>query len=1286
MNIRAAVVILMSAALVLGMPANVASGVDVIVAGPGPTDISTLVTANDTVLVFIGNATITVDQTTTKTLAGINAGGNAVIFAFNATTNRVLLGNSAGNVVIQPSGGDISVTGTNAIAGFIVSPSLSGTIVDISGAVIDDATNANNWIIADNTLKFSGAAGQVGTVSIGGAVATIDADQNVTIGTITPSGDLTIDLAASKTLTVTNALSVGANTLTIKGAGSTSVITATGGINLNNASSKLSVSGSIALSNLDVGAAATVTLADGVTLTLTDVVTIGANTLTVAGTTGTAAETITALAGLRLDNAASELKINGDTANPLVISRVDITGADLNTGKGINADQSTDITALAVAQNATVDVAAGKHLGGTITLNAAKTLTLNNTGTINAISTTATAGTVKITGATTITTLTNTVAGTTLDIDESVTITTTTATESMTLDVASGKTLTTTATVAAAKILTAAGAGTITTVKLNGALAELNMTAIDSTVTMLDVIANGGILDFDASNCTIGSCNMTAGAGDLTLENGGRTVTVTNGIDVNDNELKFTQASGTLNLVILDTAGGKINVDDTTSITTLTITADTTLDVAGVKTLNATVVVPGGRTLTYAGPGTTSAITLNGAGAELLMSAGGTIPAVNVNANGGVIDVDKSCTISLITMKKGSGNATVDVASGKILTATIDVNDNTLTLIGTGVPGSIRLDTDGGSLDVDANSTPTVVTVSANIGIDVADGKTLTGRIDIGSRTLSLRGSGTVSRIDSTIGTVTASGSTTIGDLRPSFGGGGTFTYDGVGDSTITTLANASLGTGATFLKKGTGTLTIQDGFSAMFAKAPSVHLDIDAGEVVLGSAGVNDDITFDDDGDEITVASGATLTTFGSFTVDEAGANTNVNAAAGSVVNLNSADGEETITAAANSDYKLLGTVNLSGADASYTLQGPHVFQFGDVNINGTGALINITPSSTMLFAPGSRIDLEERTQATLTVDGQSAATPITLNLTDVNGESFVIDRNSSANLIIQNVNLANATYTSGTGGAAVDEIDLVGVVDRGGNTNVFTPAVVIEEPDEETDGGEETNDGSIPDDGTTNDIDQAITHAGDAVTVNADGRAKAYAVSPISGAVGRVTIQGATSGSLMVIVVDGNLAPDFVGIENETALSATMEISGSVTGDLSAVVELCYSQDMLADSGMAESELVLYSYLEPDGPWELAGNQSQYRGDSEPTSRVGDYGLDSSAQCVWAVRDRLSIFAVGQGPTELAETVVVENDETPDPVQDDPRPSGLCGILGLVYLLPTFLILTAFKQRIRR
>ena len=44
--------------------------------------------------------------------------------------------------------------------------------------------------------------------------------------------------------------------------------------------------------------------------------------------------------------------------------------------------------------------------------------------------------------------------------------------------------------------------------------------------------------------------------------------------------------------------------------------------------------------------------------------------------------------------------------------------------------------------------------------------------------------------------------------------------------------------------------------------------LDIDAGTVIIGASGSNDDITFDDDGDEITVASGATLTTFGSFAV----------------------------------------------------------------------------------------------------------------------------------------------------------------------------------------------------------------------------------------------------------------------------------------------------------------------------------------------------------------------------------------------------------------------------------
>jgi len=73
------------------------------------------------------------------------------------------------------------------------------------------------------------------TIAMSGG--TLDADESLTLsGALTQSGNITIDVAETKTLTYSGtAISLGANTLTLTGGGSL----VSGGLTLNDADSKL---------------------------------------------------------------------------------------------------------------------------------------------------------------------------------------------------------------------------------------------------------------------------------------------------------------------------------------------------------------------------------------------------------------------------------------------------------------------------------------------------------------------------------------------------------------------------------------------------------------------------------------------------------------------------------------------------------------------------------------------------------------------------------------------------------------------------------------------------------------------------------------------------------------------------------------------------------------------------------------------------------------------------------------------------------------------------------------
>ena len=108
-----------------------------------------------------------------------------------------------------------------------------------------------------------------------------------------------------------------------------------------------------------------------------------------------------------------------------------------------------------------------------------------------------------------------------------------------------------------------------------------------------------------------------------------------------------------------------------------------------------------------------------------------------------------------------------------------------------------------------------------------------------------------------TTGTITDNGGTTVSDLRATFGSGGTFAPGRNGQRDDHDAATP-FGAGETLNKIGTGTWRSRaDSHGVRQRRGVKLRR---GNRLAVRN---NDDVTFNDDADEITVASGATLTEF---------------------------------------------------------------------------------------------------------------------------------------------------------------------------------------------------------------------------------------------------------------------------------------------------------------------------------------------------------------------------------------------------------------------------------------
>jgi len=243
---------------------------------------------------------------------------------------------------------------------------------------------------------------------------------------------------------------------------------------------------------------------------------------------------------------------------------------------------------------------------------------------------------------------------------------------------------------------------------------------------------------------TIGSLTVTANT-ELSIYSG---KTLSGAITVTAGSIKLNK-TGTLASTV-SMSGGTLDADESLAVSgTLSQSGDIVIDVADNKTLtySGAAVNLGANTLTMSGEGRLSnsnALVLNNASSKLLLSSSITVDNVSTSANSLGLDVDNNSTITALSV----ANITpVSIASGSSLLGGITVSAGSLKLNETGTLAS-TISMSGGVLDADESSTVSgALTHTADITIDVADNKTLTysgTAISLGANTLTLSGGGSL--------------------------------------------------------------------------------------------------------------------------------------------------------------------------------------------------------------------------------------------------------------------------------------------------------------------------------------------------------------------------------------------------------------------------------------------------------------------------------------------------------------------------------------------------------------
>ena len=658
--------------------------------GGGTIEFSPTTTGNTlTVTGAIGTGdttnTITVSDGSTLQLETAATSFGTITYGDDATINLNAATATIKGVTPETNGDDLTIslaeganlTVTDAIdldAGEVLN--LQGTIgltdetlTSVAGIVLDDA--AAKVAVSGDTADAFTLSGNV-TADADGVILDLDSDLTIT-GTLAMTagqGDLTLEAGTS---TLNTTIDVNNNTLTVNGTSGT-IST----VQLDTDNGILNADASVTVTNLNIsGTNVELDVASGKTLT------VGTSSITAAKT-------------VKLDEAGTVSNLTFDNLNSV-----------------LDVNESCKITSLTINDDTDVKVATGKTLQLTDSSTASgKTLTLSEDGTVSRLE------------------LDN---DSILSVSQSCTISSlvVSAASSPTLTVAAGQTLTLsavsvesggdlnlpnagagslaissaldlagsldlTAGLALANNVSLSGDATIstggftltTTVDVNGNTLTLDQAG---TISAVQVDVSGGAIDFN-NICDITALSITA---DATINAGGRNLAATAVTVDNAADLTVDEAGGTISSVTL--TDGNLNVDDSNTITTLTVSDDSIVDVASGKTLTANTGIAAGKTLTLSGTGTISTVSVD---------------------SGEILDINANAVVTTLNLADG---AIVDVASGVTWTTAVDPAGD-ITLRGSGTISSLTMADPTKTVTKDTGSSVTVTTFDPGY---TANGQTL---------------------------------------------------------------------------------------------------------------------------------------------------------------------------------------------------------------------------------------------------------------------------------------------------------------------------------------------------------------------------------------------------------------------------------------------------------------------------------------------------------------------------------------------------------------------------------
>jgi filamentous hemagglutinin family protein len=574
--------------------------------------------------------------------------------------------------------------------------------------------------------------------------------------------------------------------------------------------------------------------------------------------------------------------------------------------------------------------------------------------------------------------------------------------------------------------VTNAAAGTVDISSVSGQLTNVNATGTTVNLTAAAALSLGTVTSTGTTTLTSGGA-ITDGAGAAPSVVAGQldiNGAASANLDTDVGTLNASGVTGTFAVreqsgpltvgnvtafgdVDVSTVAGDLNVTDATSTTgVLTLTAGGTgnLTVAGTTATGASVDLTSGGNMTLG--------TANATAGDATLTSGGTITLGTVNATGGVT-MNAAGAISDAT-----GTAPSVVASTLTITgaASTDLDTNVDTLTASGVTGTLAVREQTGALaltNADAG-TVNVSTVAGNLNITTATG----GAVTLGA-------GGATSNL--TLGTVNATGTATLsagGAISDAAGATPSVTaaalnISSAGSADLDTNVNSLTAstTGALTIREQTGALTVTNATSTgglvnvSTVGGALTATSVTGNGVTLNAGGATSAMTL---GTVNAGAGTATLTAGGAIT-DAAGATPSVVANALTITGAASADLDTNVNTLTATTSGALAVREQSGAltvaNATSTTSTVNVSTLAGAmtvtNAAGTGVTLNAGGAGNALTLGTVNAGTGTATLAAGGAITDGAAVSVTANQLTVTGAGSVD--------LDTNVNTLNATGVTG-------------------------------------------------------------------------------------------------------------------------------------------------------------------------------------------------------------------------------------------------------------------------------